>query len=86
MKRIVPPPSLIRLYLALLLVGCLLSACGDSPSGPLIRIGAKQFAEQQILAEMYAMVRTLRIADGPDEVHNRTVARLEYAKHGGRGG
>ena len=26
------------------------------------------------------------IADGPDEVHNRTVARLEYAKHGGRGG
>ncbi len=36
------------------------------------------------LAEMYAMVRTLRIADGPDEVHNRTIARLEYAKHGGR--
>jgi acyl-CoA dehydrogenase len=32
------------------------------------------------LAEMYAMVRTLRIADGPDEVHNRTIARLEYAK------
>ncbi|MFN4092783.1 MAG: acyl-CoA dehydrogenase family protein [Brevundimonas sp.] len=38
------------------------------------------------LAEMYATVRTLRIADGPDEVHNRTIARLEYAKHGGRGG
>ena len=36
------------------------------------------------LAEMYAMVRTLRIADGPDEVHNRSIARLEYAKHGGR--
>lgn len=36
------------------------------------------------LAEMYATVRTLRIADGPDEVHNRTIARLEYAKHGGR--
>ncbi|MGZ9099237.1 MAG: hypothetical protein ACXW3O_06000, partial [Brevundimonas sp.] len=35
---------------------------------------------------MYAMVRTLRIADGPDEVHNRTVARLEYAKHGQRRG
>lgn len=31
------------------------------------------------LAEMYASVRTLRIADGPDEVHNRTIARLEYA-------
>ncbi|CAN5189673.1 acyl-CoA dehydrogenase family protein [soil metagenome] len=36
------------------------------------------------LAEMYAGVRTLRLADGPDEVHNRTIARLEYAKHGGR--
>jgi hypothetical protein len=36
------------------------------------------------LAELYATVRTLRIADGPDEVHNRTIARLEYAKHGGR--
>ena len=36
------------------------------------------------LAEMYAMVRTLRIADGPDEVHNRTIARLEYARAGGR--
>jgi alkylation response protein AidB-like acyl-CoA dehydrogenase len=36
------------------------------------------------LAEIYAGVRTLRIADGPDEVHNRTIARLEYAKHGGK--
>jgi acyl-CoA dehydrogenase len=36
------------------------------------------------LAELYASVRTLRIADGPDEVHNRTIARLEYAKHGGK--
>lgn len=35
------------------------------------------------LAELYATVRTLRIADGPDEVHNRTIARLEYARHGG---
>lgn len=36
------------------------------------------------LAELYAGVRTLRLADGPDEVHNRAIARLEYAKHGGR--
>ncbi|HVV64842.1 MAG TPA: acyl-CoA dehydrogenase family protein [Rhizomicrobium sp.] len=33
------------------------------------------------LARMYASLRTLRIADGPDEVHNRTIARLEYGKH-----
>ncbi|MDQ1153274.1 acyl-CoA dehydrogenase family protein [Brevundimonas sp. SORGH_AS_0993] len=38
------------------------------------------------LAELYAGVRTLRIADGPDEVHNRTIARLEYARQGETGG
>jgi acyl-CoA dehydrogenase len=29
------------------------------------------------LAEMYAHLRTLRLADGPDEVHKRTIARHE---------
>jgi hypothetical protein len=48
--------------------------------------GAAGVSADTPLAEMYGMVRTLRIADGPDEVHNRTIARLEYAKHGGRGG
>jgi alkylation response protein AidB-like acyl-CoA dehydrogenase len=33
------------------------------------------------LARMYASLRTLRLADGPDEVHNRTIARLEYGKY-----
>ena len=32
------------------------------------------------LAEMYAHIRTLRLADGPDEVHRRTVARRELGK------
>jgi len=35
------------------------------------------------LAKAYAGQRTLRLADGPDEVHNRTIARLEYAKYRG---
>ena len=35
------------------------------------------------LARMYAGQRTLRIADGPDEVHARTIARLEYGKYAG---
>lgn len=33
------------------------------------------------LAKMYAGMRTLRLADGPDEVHRRTVARLEIGKY-----
>jgi acyl-CoA dehydrogenase len=32
------------------------------------------------LATMYAHLRTLRLADGPDEVHKRTVARHEPAR------
>jgi acyl-CoA dehydrogenase len=34
------------------------------------------------LARAYASQRTLRLADGPDEVHNRTIARMEFAKYG----
>jgi acyl-CoA dehydrogenase len=33
------------------------------------------------LAEMYAHQRALRLADGPDEVHKRTIARVEFARH-----
>ena len=36
------------------------------------------------LARAYASQRTLRLADGPDEVHNRTIARLEYGKYSER--
>jgi len=40
--------------------------------------GVTQFTP---LAEMYAAQRTLRIADGPDEVHKMTIARREIMKH-----
>src|SRR5271157_2734486 len=34
------------------------------------------------LASMYAHMRTLRLADGPDEVHKLTIARRELRAHG----
>ena len=36
------------------------------------------------LASAYAHQRTLRLADGPDEVHSRAIARMELGKHGPR--
>ena len=33
------------------------------------------------LAALYARARTMRLVDGPDEVHNRDIARLEFRKY-----
>jgi acyl-CoA dehydrogenase len=43
--------------------------------------GAAGVSEDAGLARAYASIRTLRLADGPDEVHRRAIARLEYKKH-----
>ncbi len=43
--------------------------------------GAGGVSDDFPLARMYAGMRTLRIADGPDEVHVRTVARQELGKY-----
>ncbi|SFB11873.1 Acyl-CoA dehydrogenase, N-terminal domain [Lentibacillus halodurans] len=39
--------------------------------------GGAGVSDDFILAEQWANIRTLRIADGPDEVHRRQVAKLE---------
>jgi len=43
--------------------------------------GAAGVTDDFPLASSYAHLRTLRIADGPDEVHKRTIARQELHKH-----
>ena len=39
--------------------------------------GGSGVTEDSGLARAYAQLRTLRLADGPDEVHRRTISRLE---------
>jgi acyl-CoA dehydrogenase len=43
--------------------------------------GALGVSDDAPLASMYAHVRTLRLADGPDEVHRMSVARRELRKY-----
>lgn len=42
--------------------------------------GAEGISQDQPLAYMYARARALRFADGPDEVHMQTIAKLELAR------
>jgi len=43
--------------------------------------GGAGVSEDFPLAELFASIRTLRIADGPDEVHRALIAKLELAKY-----
>ena len=43
--------------------------------------GGAGVSQDTPLAELYAHARILQIADGPDEVHKRSVARRELRKH-----
>jgi acyl-CoA dehydrogenase len=43
--------------------------------------GGAGVSQDTPLAMAWAHIRTLRLADGPDEVHNRSIARLEFEKH-----
>jgi len=48
--------------------------------------GAAGVSDDFPLAYQWAGNRTLRLADGPDEVHRNAIAKLELAKYGARGG
>jgi len=43
--------------------------------------GAGGVSDDFGLAAAWAHQRTLRLADGPDEVHARAIARIEFARH-----
>jgi acyl-CoA dehydrogenase len=43
--------------------------------------GGAGVSQDTPLAASWAGIRTLRLADGPDEVHNRAIALIEYSKH-----
>jgi len=46
--------------------------------------GGAGMSEDFGLARAYAGIRSLRIADGPDEVHLRAIARVEMGRHASR--
>ena len=58
--------------------------CGDLPA---IKVGGRgqwriEAAElENYISRMYAQTRTLRIADGPDEVHHMVVGRNELRQY-----
>ena len=43
--------------------------------------GGAGVSQDTQLAHSWAGIRTLRLADGPDEVHNRAIALIEFGKH-----
>ena len=51
--------------------------CGSQ----LAMLGGAGVSDDVPLAQMYPFARTLRLADGPDEVHLRDIARAELKKH-----
>jgi len=48
--------------------------------------GAMGMSPDTPLAEIYTFARTLRFADGPDEVHLRSIARMEFKASAEQGG
>jgi acyl-CoA dehydrogenase len=48
--------------------------------------GAAGLCDDHGLGFAFARMRMLRIGDGPDEVHNRTIARMELERHRAEGG
>jgi acyl-CoA dehydrogenase len=48
--------------------------------------GGMGVSDDTPLAQMWAHQRTLRLADGPDEVHRRTIAKIELKRQAEKAG
>ena len=51
------------------------------PADVTLHCWSPERAEREFLGRFYALTRALQIADGPTEVHLRTMARLELKKY-----
>jgi acyl-CoA dehydrogenase len=43
--------------------------------------GGMGVSQDTVLAHSYASARSIRLADGPDEVHRNAIAKLELARY-----
>ena len=72
-----------------LLLGAGMAGCTDPTESPTSTVTEDNVFKdarsyRAFLAKLYAGIRTLRLADGPDEVHRRAIARLEFGRYKAR--
>ena len=57
--------------------------CGEWVANQAVQLhGGMGMSRDTMLTGFYAQARSLRLADGPDEVHKGVIARIELAKRG----
>ena len=72
----------MRCFLLVVALAAGLGACAKPDVDvPFVAHGGGGVTSDFGLARSYASIRTLRLADGPDEVHHMVVGRAELSLH-----